>query len=350
MKKLFFILILLTMLLSSCTNKPINTPNDKIVTPEMVESTDKQEPEMPSNEQSTDEYESFEYKITARDYEAVMYLSQEEKAKEFLSVLALGETDLIRNYFQFDSAEEYTKAKYDFKICKSNIDSKYDCWNVKMTVTESTSEYILDGQYDYTLIMIDDISSQVGYFGPTERVNIFLDANKPNYKTEVTLSKTNLFIENLLKDFNTDLTIKTFKNPYENLNKIYHLMIHDNLSGTLEEYKQYLHDRFGYTDDEILNAFENELVNNNRVQQDENGIFNTNCAHGYSRLIYELTEIKKNNGTYRFTYTFYADSAYIIPSVKKTFVFEGNKHNDIMLLTDIETITLSDLKAIRYMI
>ncbi len=355
MRKILLLLILSAFILSACTKTPLDpsavTDNDEKTPQENNESVLEE-----SNNETEDKlpismtYEAFEYIITAKDHTSVLNLSPDEKAKEFLSILALGQTELIQNYFQCASTEEYAKAKFDFKIAKSNIESKYDRYEVKTAVTDSTTDNFQNGEYDYTLILIDDISSQVGYFGPTERVNAFLGENIPDGKENPALKKSQMFVEDLMKDFNVDLTIEMLKDPDESFKKIYHTVIHSMLSGTFEEYKQYLYDRLGYTNEDILNAFENELKNDTLVSKDENGMFNVYCGHGYSKLIYDLSEIEREGGTNRLTYTFYADSAHMIPCVKKTFVFEENKYNDIMLLTDIETVLLSELKAIRYMI
>lgn len=356
MKKILSLLAIIVLLLfSACAKKPVEMPD--------IPDVDTQISEQDKDKTPTDTplmYEEFEYKITTTDYETLYYMPREQVSKEFLSALALGRTDLLHLYMQYDSENIYGKAKFEFRLAKSPDEIRYMGYHgkVRMTVSESETDVFPNGMYDYTLFIWESNGTPVAYFGPTERLSDFLDEKVPDLNTDSALYHSHKFVESLMHDFEADLSIESIKEPTNILNSLYHTIIHTFTANgkdyvgraTLEEFKGYIRDRFGYTDKETLDWFADKFVTDTRTVLGEDGVYSFDCSHGYSSHMYELTGVEKEGALNRLTYTFYADSAHMLPCITKTFVFEENGENDIMTLVDIENVTLNDLTAIRYQI
>lgn len=356
MKKILILLVISTLLiLSGCTENLVEAPDNLDVDTSMSEQNKEKAPTDTSLV-----YEEFEYKITATDYETLCYLPSEQVSKEFLSALALGRTDLLHLYMQYDSEDVYGKAKFEFRLAKANEKIEYMGYHgkVRMTVSESQTDIFPNGEYDYTLLVWESNGTPVAYFGPTERLGGFLGEKVPDLKKDSALYHSHKFVESLMHDFAADVSIELLKDQVNSFNAIYHTAIHTftangtNYVGraTPEEFAGYIRDRFGYNDREILDWFADRFVTDDRTFPGEDGIYSFECSHGYSSHIYDLTSVEKVGALYNLTYTFYADSVYMVPCITKTFVFEENGDNDIMTLVDIKNEFLNPLTAIRYQI
>lgn len=323
--------------------------------------------------------EEFEYKISAREWSDVYELSNKDKAKEFLSAIHFGDREVLELYMQGDTIDELLKIKADFKIESErtfieyfdtllktkiavNNDDKesqekykdfpsFDCYlaEILMTVKESESEVFPVGNYEYTLKITDSSSVFVNYFGPSDRYEIFEGSSIPQ-ATHIALYKNYKFLENFLC-YNWTASDSELLDPIANFDSLLHIAVHTLMAEnenfifttTLDDFKEYIRLRYGYTDEGTLDKFANTLLKKSYISKNDDGSYSGSCAHGYSSLMYDLTDIRKVDNLYVYSYTFYADSAHTVPVRQMQFTFEENKDSEIMTIRNIKAAKLNDL-------
>lgn len=359
MKKLLLI-ILLSAFLVSCQTEPsditgkppADTPNVTVdpVIPE-------EETELPEEPQP--QFTSFEYAITARDYEAVYSeLSNEQMTREFLSAICLKDLEVLQLYMQGDTTEELMKINADVKIDGGKTVTEYFDGRpfdgietrVKLTVSESDSECFPVGEYDYVLLVRKTGAFGVEYFGPEERYPAFQSSAVPEKSSSPALYNAYKFVEEFYRNVRLSLS-KDAIDPNSNFDSLMHLAVHTRMAlgeeftftTTLEEFKEYVSLQFGYTDEAVLDRFANALSKAPYATVDENGVYTVCCAHGYGSLSYDLTSIELKDGNYVYTYAVYSDSAHTLQCKENVFVFKPNPDSDTMTLVDLGSTSLNDL-------
>lgn len=358
-------LLTLLVLLISCAK---DTPD--------FEETDVKEPLVQEEEILEKE---FEYKITARTWEEAQSLSGREQALEFLSAIHLGDKEVLEVYMQGDTIDELLKIKADFTILSEKEAVKYyndksktyelvykddkeghekykdwhafECYilDVAMTVNESSSEFFPVGSYEYTLKTTPSGFLSVNYFGPTERYEIFEGKNVPK-TTDTALYNNYKFLENFLR-YNFTASYSELLDPIANFDSLLHITVHTLMAQnedfifttTLDEFKEYITLRLGYTDEALLDKFANTLIKKSYVSKNDDGSYSGSCAHGYSSLMYDVTKIRQIDKLHVYSYTFYADSAHTVPVREMQFTFEENEGSDVMTLRNIKTAKLNNL-------
>lgn len=370
---LTFILLTLLLLFVSCTK---DTPDFKEV--------DVKEPPVQSEEIVEEtKGEEFEYKVTERDWLKIgNNLSHKEKALEFMSAIHLGDREALELYMQGDTVDELLKIKADFiitseknfveyfddtlktKIIVENDDKEaqerykgfpsFDCYlaEILMTVSESDSEFFPIGVYEYSLKITDSGQIFVDYFGPTERYEIFEGCEIPE-KSHIGLFANYKFIENFLR-YNFTASDEELLDPVANFDSLLHITVHTLMAQnedfifttTLDDFKEYISLRLGYTDQALLNKFANTLLKKSYISKNDDGSYSGSCAHGYSSLMYDLTDIKSNGTFHTYSYTFYADSAHTIPVKEMQFTFGENESSEVMTLRHLKTAKLNNLNLV----
>lgn len=373
---LTFIILVTGLLLISCAKEIPDFKETDIKTPVIDETIGEE------NEEITEEVpfeEKFEYKITKREWMKIRNsLSHKEKAQEFMSAIHLGDREILEIYMQGDTIDELLKIKADFVITgektfveyfdedlrdmvavenddtegheKYKDEHPFDCYlgEILMTVSESESDIFPVGVYEYTIKITDSGTIFVDYFGPRDRYEIFEGSMIPPI-TDTAHFKNHRF----LRDFfscNTTTYDKSI-DPVTNLGNVLHIAVHALMSleedfvfeTTLDEFKEYIRLRFGYTDEGTLEKFADTLSKKWYATLNDDGSYSVSCGHGSAALMYDLTRIKTDGVFHTYFYTFYADSAHTVPVKEVHFTFEENKDSDIMTLRLIKEATLNDL-------
>ncbi len=367
-------LLALCLLFVSCAK---DTPD--------IELTDIKTPIIENERETTEDIplqREFQYEVTARSWEEAVELSQKEKAKEFISAICLNDKEALEIYLQGDTVDELSKIKADIEIISEKefveyydillknkvgtviagdqVDEQYkglpsfECYlaEIMMSVTESESEFFPIGIYNYTLKISHTGFLFVNYFGPTERYEIFEGSEIPE-STNTALNKSYKFIQDFLR-FNSSSVNSDSLNPASNFDNILHIAVHTLMSlnenfiftTTLDEFKEYMSLQFGYTDESTLQKFAKTLSEKSYAELNDDGSYTVCCAHGYSSFMYDLTDIRKVDNLYVYSYTFYADSAHTVPVKEMQFTFVENKDSDIMTLRNIKTANLNSLSHV----
>ena len=115
---------------------------------------------------------------------------------------------------------------------------------------------------------------------------------------------------------------------------------------TLEEFKEYISQRFGYTDESTLKKFADTLSKKLYATLNADGTYTVSCGHGSASLMYDLTNIRRIDNLHVFSYTFYADSTRTIPVKEVQFTFAENKDSDVMTLRHIKEAKLNNLNQV----
>ncbi len=360
MKKIAFLLIAAALLTSCAKNDVSKKPDDgavhdNIVQNDVANPTDST-PEIdnteitPADDTAADEqYQKLDYAITARDWDAVAALPLEVKATEFLSALCQKDEEVLNIYIEGDSIKELLKADIDAKIGEgmpivvryANVDTAFIAYlqEVRLDVSNSKTELLPDASYYYTL-RVSENRPFVEYFGGRERYKVFENASISSSDEELCSAIT--FIEQVFHEKN--LIAENSFDVDANFNSIFHAAVHELMSQnedfvlktTLDEFKQYIRLRFGYTDESVIDKFASKLTESSFITIDDEGNYSGSCAHGYSSIIKELSSIDETDDTAVFTYTLFADSAHILPCAEVKFTFTKNTDSTVMTLTDFE--------------
>ncbi len=374
----FLILTLLVLLISCAKELPDFEETDvkePIIQEEIAEEIlDEPVVDAPAKEISSE--------ITAKTWDEAHSLSHKDKANEFLTAIKLGYKEILELYMSGDDTiEELLKIKADFTVkseksfieyydknIKTRLDiieedaeghEKYegfphfDCYvaEVVMRVSESESEFFPVGEYDYTIKTSNSSFCLVEYFGPSDRYEIYEGSEVPDI-ADSALYKNHRFVENYLHD--TTAYASEALDPIANFDSLLHITVHTLMAQnedfifttTLDDFKEYISLRFGYTDEGTLDKFANTLLKKSYISKNDDGSYSGSCAHGYSSLMYDVTSIQSNGTLHTYLYTFYADSAHTVPVREMQFTFEENKDSDVMTLRNIKAAKLSNLNLV----
>lgn len=370
------VLLVLVLLLISCAKEIPDFKETDVKPPVIDKVTGEEEKEEKEEIQFTEE---FEYNVTSSSIEEADRLSHKDKAKEFMSAIHLGDREVLEIYMQGDTIDELLKIKADFiitgeknfveyydeslrnMVAVENDDKEghekykdktpFDCYlaEILMSVSESESDVFPIGVYEYTIKITDSGTIFVDYFGPTERYEIFEGSEIPE-KSHIALFANYKFIENFLR-YNWTASDSELLDPIANFDSLLHITVHTLMAQnedfifttTLDGFKEYISLRFGYTDEATLDKFANTLLKKSYIAQNDDGSYSGSCAHGYSTLMYDLTNIRRIDNLHVYSYTFYADSGHTIPVKEMQFTFEENKDSDVMTLRNIKTAKLNNL-------
>ncbi len=350
MKKLLYSALILLFLLTSCTPKE---------TPPKTDGENISENENPVNDETLEPviYNEFEYKVTTIDWTDLDRLSPEEKAREFLSAICLSDSDVLSMYMQGDTIQELIKVKADAKIADGKEITEYYGeypykgyeTKVLFEITESGSDLFPVGTYEYILKIMDTSVLSVEYFGASDRygVNII-----PDKQTSPALYDTYAFIDEIFHYNAADLSNAALDVDLH-FDSLFHIAIHSLMAlhedyifkTTLDEFKEYISLRYGYTDNAVLQRFADKLTRVTYASVDENGVYTGSCAHGYSSIIRELKSIEEKDGLVVFSYTMFADSAQMLPCEEVSFTLRKNENNDLMTLVDIKSEKLNSCEV-----
>ena len=324
---------------------------------------------------------SLEYKITATTFLEAIKLSHKEKALDFLSAIHLGDEKVMELYLYGDTISELKKIKADFEIISEKTFTEYfdtylktktrvenddeeshekyeglpsfECYlaDIKMTVRESESEFFPVGVHEYSLKITDSGMFFASYFGPRERYEIFEDKNVPTV-SEASLYYNHKFIESFLR-LNFTASTEELLDPIVNFDSLFHVAVHalmvewgdenNTFTTTLDEFKNYIRLRLGYTNEATLEKFANTLTKKSYAKENPDGSYTVCCAHGYSSLQYDLTRIDSVDDLHVFLYTFYADTTHTIPVREMQFTFRENEGSDVMTLRLLKAENLNEL-------
>lgn len=349
MKKILIFLLVATVLLVSCSKKDkdeTQNPDNSGLQDTPVEDKD-----------DSGKYEKFEYSVTAREWSEVEALPLSLRAREFLSALCLKDEEALEMYVSGDSVKELLKAEIDAEIGEAE-ESIFDYGDfshvvyiadVKLTINESKSDFLSQGTYYYSVCVTDASQLFVEYFGEKTRYEIFEGSKIPSADNSPAQYSAYTFIENLFHETSL-FSEESLKNGIPT-DTAFHAAVHDLMSTgenytfalTLDEFKDYISLRYGYTEEKVLSDFAEKLSSASYAQCDENGVYTGSCAHGYSSLMKELTNVETNDDVTVFTYTLFADTAHIIPCAQVCFSMSKNENSNIMTLTDIEYKSLNEL-------
>lgn len=370
MKKIAFLLIAAALLASCAKNDPPENPNDGAVHDNNIVQNDVANPSdstpeidntviIPTDDTAADEqYQKLDYAITARDWDAVMALPLEAKATEFLSALCQKDEEVLNIYIEGDSVKELLKADIDAKIGEgkpivvryADADTAFMAYllDVRLDVSNSKTEFLPDASYYYTLRIAEN-RPFVEYFGGRERYEIF-DSASISSSDEELCSAQNFILQafherNLIAENGFDVNT--------NFNSIFHAAVHELmaqnddfvLKTTLDEFKQHIRLRFGYTDESIIDKFAAKLTESSFITVDAAGNYSGSCAHGYSSMMKELSSLSTTDDTAIFTYTLFADSAHMMPCAEVKFTFVKNADSAVMTLSDFEYRALNSLST-----
>lgn len=363
MKKIAFLLILAALLVS-CTKNDVpdvpSNPDDGIVQNDVIGEIDTNNtiPDDDENDNADSHYRAMDYAVTAREWEDVNALPLEKKATEFLSALCLKDVDTLMCYIQGDSLSELLKADIDAKIGEGKeisvyydgVETSFKAYvlEVRLDVANSKTELFPDGSYYYTL-KISENSPFVEYFGDRGRYEIFEGTNIN--ATDEALYSAYTFAEQVFHESN--LIAENGFDLDSNFDSIFHAAVHDLmaqnddfvLKTTLDEFKQYIRLRFGYTDESVIDKFATKLAESSFITVDDAGNYSGSCAHGYSSIIKELSNVTAKDDTAVFTYTLFADTAHTIPCAEVEFMFVKNADSNVMTLGNFEYRALNSLEA-----
>ena len=357
MKKLLLLTLLTALLLTSCNDKPDNTPEPPVKDTPSVSITEDTPKETPSDTpDSPSTYEEFEYKVTAKDYDSVRSLSYEEMAKEFLSAICLGDREALAVYMQGETIDELMKLNAEViikngrTVSKSYGDYPVDEYllDVRMIISKSKSSLFPIGIRDYVLNLSTAGMYPVQYFGSPEGFDAFNGSEIPSKATSPALYNAYLLTNEIFRNYGIPSALPDVKASFD---RIMHTAVHTRMAmnddfiftTTTDAFKEYVSLQFGCTDETLLQDFANELTKAPYATSDENGVYTVCCAHGYSSLTCDLTSVELKDGTHVFTYAVFADSAHTVKCREIKFIFEENKDSEIMTLAGVEARELNSL-------
>jgi len=325
MKKILFILAAALMILTSCTEaeKTKETPKQDTPTEEGVTSP-------------------MEYVVKAHTFDEMYALTHEERAKDFLSAICLDDREMLDYYIQGESVDTLLQCDLDAAITDT-VDVQFGyCATVQLDVKKGVDGIIPAGKYDYTLLINEASPMVVGYFGPSDRFDAFNNPKIPDMSIDYSAYCSYKFVEEFFR--NAMKTSMAALDTDKYFDSIYHLAVHSLMSigedftftTTADGFKMYLTERFGYTDEALLERFVAKLDEDGSAVKDEYGVYTVSCAHGYGSLVYDLTDVSSKDGRTKLSYVIYSDSARTVQCAKAEFVFEENENSNIMKLVDIK--------------
>ncbi len=359
MKKLFLVLTLTALLLGACTPKneepPVTPPDNDEIVQELPEDETPIEPEENPAEPTVDSetgYVDFEYKITTRDWVEAQSLTPEEIVREFLSALYLGDREALELYYQGDTLDELLKVKFSHLTYKGEKTEKYYGDRrfegylafVSGEISESESEYFKEGPFFHNLLVVPASQFSVDYFGMRENYRNYCGEDVPKKEDDPELWESYTFIEELFR-FGQGKATMDFFNVEENFDAIFHVVIHALMAvgedhifeTTAEDFKTYVKERLGYTDEAVLERFADKLASVTYASCDENGVYKGCCAHGYSTLMrFPYTAQQNGENKQFFSYGIFADSAFTQQCAQVSFWLEKKDGAKTYTLTDIK--------------
>ncbi len=330
MKKTFILLALISILLiiSSCTEKMPSEKDSDVKAP--ISEDEKVTPDAPP------EVIEYSYSVTARDFDSIYALTDEERAHEFVSALCLNDTEIV-NYYIGGSINSFDSVKMNAYI-KSFENS---VGTVILTVEESDSTAFTVGEHEY-IIEMDDITntqySYVTFFGTADDYAEYLKG------ASLPISDDDLFNDGYI------FSSRAIDLGYCDTLDIHHMIRHthpktwDYYSVDVENYSKYLSDRFGIDGINVLDIKElsNYIITENGEKKIDIG-----CAHGGTVMPHTFEKFEQDGIKYSYTFVFYSDFAYISPTQKVTYTFEKRDGCDILTFTGITTEKLGDGKVAR---
>ena len=332
MKKILFILVLALMLLVSC-------------------SEEKQIDNTPKNDVPVEESTDFpkEYVVKARTFDEIYALSHEEKAKEFLAALCLGDKEILEYYMYGDTLDILLECQFDAFIKDTEEIPFGYCSTVMLNVKKGVENVIPAGKYEYTLVINEANPIIVGYFGPSERFDLFKNPKTPDTSADYPIYNSYKFIEEFYHSASELSKEALDTNKY--FDSIYHMAVHSlmatgtdfTFTTTSDGFKMYMTERFGYTDPDLLDRFAVKLDEDDSAIKDEFGTYTVSCAHGYGSVIYDLIDISEKDDITTFSYVLYSDTARTVQCARMEFDFEKNEQSDVMRVVDIRFEKLCDL-------